>query len=47
MVKIEIATVFGYNSRANISAHWLVLLHMDHYTVTHAYRTEEPMHMRD
>ena len=26
MVKVEIATVFGYNSRVNNSAHWLALL---------------------
>ena len=26
MVKIEIATVFSYNSHANNSAHWLALL---------------------
>ena len=30
MVKIEIATVFGYNSCANSSAHWLALLHLIH-----------------
>ena len=31
MVKIEIATVFGYNSRANNSAHWLALLQWRSY----------------
>ena len=40
MVKIEIATAFGYNSHANNSTHWQALLHMQaflnssHYCVS-------------
>ena len=31
MIKIEITTVFGYNSRANNSTHWLALLQWRSY----------------